>query len=131
MQPGLMVVISYIVRRYIMNVNGTAGVNQYTNQQNSGLAASQSVDDALQKQRPGDLTQTALNSSNSNTEKQAFKVDITDRAKELAASENTKGAAPEVNMHAAAVQAPAANETQSPANNNGEQQAQQLVNIVA
>ncbi len=114
-----------------MNVNGTAGVNQYTNQQNSGLAASQSVDDALQKQRPGNLTQTALNSSNSNTEKQAFKVDITDRAKELAASENTKGAAPEVNMHAAAVQTSAANETQSPANNKGGQQAQQLVNIVA
>lgn len=118
-----------------MNVNGIAGVNQYTSQQSTGLAASQSANDSLQKQQPGDLSQTALNSSNSNTEKQAFKVDITDRAKELAASENTQGTTqstiPEVDQHAAAAQIPAANATQSPANNNGGQQAQQLVNLIA
>jgi len=114
-----------------MNVNGISGVNQYTNQQDTGLAASQSANDSLQKQQPGDLSQTALNSSNSNTEKQAFKVDITDKAKELAAAENTQGPPPEVNLHAAAAQTPAVNETQSPANNNGGQQTQQLVNLIA
>ena len=118
-----------------MNVNGTTGVNQYTSQQNTNFAASQPVNDSLQKQQPGDLSQTALNSSNSNTEKQAFKIDITDRAKELAASEKTQGttqsATPEVGMNAAAAQIPGANGTQPPANNNGGQQAQPLVNLLA
>ncbi len=114
-----------------MTINGIAGVNQYASQQNTGLAASQATNDPLQKQQPGDQSQTALNSSNSNTEKQAFKVDLTDRAKDLAAAENTQGAPPEVNPHAAAAQTPAANETQPPANNNGGQQAQQLVNLIA
>ncbi len=114
-----------------MTVNGIAGVNQYTSQQNTGLAASQAANESLQKQQPDDLSQTALNSSSSNTEKQAFKVDITDRAKELAAAGNTQGPLSEVNLHAAAAQTPAAEETQPPADNNGGQQAQQLVNLIA
>ena len=114
-----------------MTVNGIAGANQYTSQQNTGLAVSQAASESLQKQQPDNLSQTVLNSGNSNTAKQAFKVDITDRAKELAAAENTQGAPSAVNLHAAATQGSAANETQPPANNNGGQQAQQLVNIIA
>ena len=114
-----------------MTINGIAGVNQYASQQNTGLAASQTANDPLQKQHQGDQSQTALNSSNSNTEKQAFKVDITDRAKDRAAAENTEGSTPGMNLNAVAAQTTATNETQPPANNNGGQQTQPLVNLIA
>ncbi len=114
-----------------MTVNSISGLNQYTNQQNTDLAASQTAHDTSLKQQPADLSDSNLNSNNTDTTKQAFKVDITSKAKELYATKNKDGSTSEANQSSAAAQTPAANETQPSVNNNGGQQAQQLVNIIA
>jgi len=102
-----------------VTVNSISGLNQYINPQNTEAS---NPKDTMVKQQTNEPSKTDLNSNTSDLTKQAFKINITHKAKQIyAANANNTDSG-----------IPVADESKLPINNNGvQQQAKQMINLIA
>jgi len=99
-----------------VTVNNISGLNQYIKPQPAGA---ENLQDSRAKQSAPETSTAGLNSKTSDLTQQAFKIDITHTAKEAYTANSMNNGNP------------VSDKSKLTTNNNGEQQAKQLIDLIA